>query len=188
MILSFSGDFLRRCKLLPQTIKVMKLTILLLTAALVQVYAKSYSQVTLSLKNAPLEKVFREIERQTGYGFLFTKKMLDNAPKVTIEVKDATVNQVLNQCFKGQSLDYSIDNNTIVITRKAPVNGSLITQNSFIPPPIDVKGRILDEKGEPVAGATVTVKGTKNATATNADGEFELKNVDNNATLVFSGT
>ncbi len=151
-----------------------------------QVHAKSFSQVTLSLKNAPIEKVFHEIERQTGYGFLYTKEMLADLPQVTIAVKNAPVKEVLNECFKGQSLEYSIDENTIVITRKAPNLYSQI-RALFPPPPIDVHGRVLNEKGEPVEGATVTVKGTRNATATDVNGEFKLIGVEGNATLVISG-
>ncbi|WP_155990167.1 carboxypeptidase-like regulatory domain-containing protein [Terrimonas ferruginea] len=57
---------------------------------------------------------------------------------------------------------------------------------SNTPPPIDIKGRIMNENGEPVV-ATVTVKGTANANSTNDAGYFELKNVDDNATLVITG-
>jgi len=207
MILSISGNFLLRHSLPPKFLQIMtliatcrnrshsgknnqialamKLTAFLLTAAFLQVNAKSFSQVTLSLKNAPVEKVFREIERQTGYGFLYTKGMLNGAPKISIEVKNAPVNLVLNECFKGQPLGYSLDNNTIVITRKrATTNTELST---FFPPPFnDIHGRILNEKGEPLEGVTLTVKGTTNATETDVNGFFQLKNVVENATIVIT--
>ncbi len=172
--------------LTPQIMKAMKLTFIFLTAVFLHVSGKGIAQnVTLSVKDAPLEKVFREIEKQTGVGFLYTKKMLRDAPKVTISVKDAPVTTVLQECFKGQPLDYSIQNNTIVIIEK-PVTGSVVGPES-LPPPIDIKGRVVNEKGEPVAGITVAVKGTKNATATNNNGEFSLTGIDINATLVFTG-
>ncbi len=183
MILSISGSSLRS-GLPPQIMKVMKLTIFFLTAAFLQVHAKSFSQVTLSLKEAPLEKVFREIERQTGYGFLYTKKMLNDAPKVTIEVKNASVNEVLNQCFEGKSLDYTFDNNTIVITRKAMRVSSGATP--FFAPPVNVHGRVVNEKGDPIEGVNVTVKGTRLTTSTNLNGEFNFPSVNETATLVFT--
>ena len=49
-----------------------------------------------------------------------------------------------------------------------------------------VTGKVLDQDGEPLIGATVMVKGTTNGTATDIDGEFKLNNVAENATLVFS--
>jgi hypothetical protein len=70
------------------------------------------------MKDVSIDKVFREIGKQTGYGFLYTKKMLQDAPKVDINVKNASLNEVLKYCLKDQSLDYAIENNTIIITRK----------------------------------------------------------------------
>jgi hypothetical protein len=57
------------------------------------------------------------------------------------------------------------------------------------PPPIDVRGRVVNEQGDPVVGASVTVKGdpTK-GTTTNENGDFVLRGVDDNATLVISAT
>ena len=51
---------------------------------------------------------------------------------------------------------------------------------------IDVKGRVVDEKGEPLAGATVRVKGTNKATSTDESGNFALKNVDDGDVLMIS--
>ena len=102
--------------LTPQILKAMKLTFVFLTAFLLNVSAKSSAQkVTLNVKNVTLDKVFREIERQTGYGFLFTKKMLKDAGRVTLDVKNEPVNDVLHQCFIEQPLNYTIQNYTIVI-------------------------------------------------------------------------
>lgn len=171
MILFINGRVIRR--LPSQFAKVMKLIILLLTAAFLQVSANSFSQVTLSLKNAPLEKVFREIERQTGYGFLYTKKMLADAPKVSIDVKNVSVSQVLNACFKDQSLEYSIDNNTIVIKRRAQFALEVL-KNFFPPPPIHISGQVLNERGEPLPTASILVKEkTKSFTViTSSSGNF----------------
>src|SRR5580658_10112563 len=83
-----------------QMVKIMKLTCFLLTVAFLHVSAGGFSQqVTLSLKDVPIEKVFREIERQTGYGFLYNKKMFANFPNVTIEAKNEDIKAVLDQCF-----------------------------------------------------------------------------------------
>ncbi len=51
---------------------------------------------------------------------------------------------------------------------------------------ITVSGTVVDGTEEPMIGATVTVEGTKNAVATDIDGNFTLKNVAKNATLVVS--
>ncbi len=165
--------------------KAMKLTFILLTASFLQLSASGLSQnVTISLKDAPVEKVFREIERQTSIGFLYTKKMLQESGKVTINVKNVSVEDVLKQCFYGKSLDFVIQNNTIVITKK--YKAVIEEENPVAPPAIDIKGRVTDTEGEPLAGVSVLVTGTNTGTTTNANGEYSLAGIDANNKLTFS--
>ena len=188
MILSISGNFSLRRKLPPQLLKVMKLIAFLLTIAFLQVHANSISQVTLSLKEVPVERVLREVERQTGYGFLYTREMLANLPQVTIKVRNARVEEVLNECFKGQSLEYSIANNTIVITRKLSVAKiSIADPVPSLPPPIEIHGRVVNQQGDPLQNVSVLISGTQIGTTTNSDGRFNLTAPDNrNVVLVIS--
>lgn len=174
--------------LTPQIVKAMKLTFILLTAALLQVSAKSLSQnVTLNFKDAPAEKMFREIERQTGMGFLYTKKMLSDAPKVNINVKNSPVTEVLNQYFSGQQLDFKIQNNTIVITRRTEVKSVMSNiEEHQLPPPITVRGFVRSEAGELLPGISITIKGTGKGASTDQNGQYIIENVDDKAILVFS--
>ena len=146
----------------------MKFLILLLTAVAIHVGARGYSQnISLSLDNAPIEKAFREIQKQTGYNFIYTREQLTAAHPVSLHVKDYPLQKVLALCFRNQPLDYSIEDRYIVIKEK---------EETPIPPPtlIDITGKVTDERGEPLVGATVTVKGTERAVATNEKGEFTL--------------
>src|SRR2546430_4144145 len=165
--------------------QVMKLTAALILLACLQVSAKGFTQesITLSEKNAPLQKVFKKIKQQTGYYFVHRDEWLREAHNVDIEVKNAPLEEVLAICFRNQPLTYTIIGKTIIIKKKEEVKN---TGSPEVASPIDVKGRVVNEKGEPVEGVTVTVKGTKIATATDANGEFSLKMVDQNATLVFT--
>src|SRR5688500_13624777 len=89
--------------LTPQMLKVLKLTFILLTVAFLQVSARGVGQtVTLSERNVSLASVFKKIELQTGYSFWYENKLLDNTSKVSIEVKDASLEAVLQLCFKNQ--------------------------------------------------------------------------------------
>ena len=168
-----SGDF-------GQMVRIMKLTGVFLTVAFLHVSAGSFSQqVTLSLKDVPIEKVFREIERQTGYGFLYNKKMFADFPNVTIEARNEDIKEVLDQCFRSMPVDYVINNQTIVIREKTQ-------PEKETPPPGEIHGHITDSTGAPLSGASVSVKGTRKGTSTDTKGNFELKGIDNNATLIVS--
>lgn len=152
-----------------------------------QVHAKSFPQITLSLKKVPMEKVFVEIERQAGYGFLYTKTVLSGLPTVTIQVKNASVEQVLNECFKNQPMEYSIENNMIVVKRKVTVTSSPVKEFKDVPTPIEIKGRVLSQNGEPLSDVSVLLVGSTTGTTTNNEGRFTIDAPDNkNLILEFS--
>jgi TonB-linked SusC/RagA family outer membrane protein len=165
----------------------MKLTAILLFVACLQVSARGFSQtVTLSLKNASLEEVFNQVKKQTGLSFIWDDKIIKQAHPVDIDVKNATVPEVLNQCLQGQALTYEIIGKIVAIKQKRQTDANTLVVTEPLPP-IDVHGRIVNEKGEPVAGASVKIKGSDKGTSTNENGEFTLTGVDANATFVISG-
>lgn len=163
----------------------MKLTAVLLIAICLQVSANGFSQtVTLREKNIPLTKVIEEIRRQTGYQFLYADETLRSATPISISVRKEPLEKVLALCFRDQSLSYTISENTIIIKKISPLPESSITPVPEIIT-INVRGKITDDKGQPLAGVSITVKGTSNGTTTDADGNFSLT-VPDDATLVFS--
>jgi TonB-linked SusC/RagA family outer membrane protein len=165
-----------------KTLLIMKFTAIILLSACLGASANGFSQITLSEKNAPLQKIFKKIQQQSGYEFLYPTDLLQKAGTVNIEVRNVSIEEALEAALKGKSLSFIISDKTIVIKEKVkePVKEELS------PPLIDIKGRVTNENGKAVS-ATVTVKGTSIAAATNDDGEFELKRVDENATLVITG-
>ena len=165
-----------------KTFLAMKLTTILLLAACLQLSASGYGQrITITGKNMSLKSVFSEIRKQSGYNFFYYDKDLVNAKEVSIEARNAELEQVLVHIFKGQPLTYTIAEKTIVVREKM-----IIEEPAPLPPPIDVHGRVINELGDPVV-VTVTVKGTKTAVSSNDRGEFEIKNIDENAILVITG-
>jgi TonB-linked SusC/RagA family outer membrane protein len=170
---------------LTKTLLIMKLTAIILLMACLQVSANGYSQqITINAKNTPLEKVFAEIEKQSGYQFFYKVTLVAAFKNVDVTIKDASLQQALTLVLRDQSLNYSIVGKTIVITKKE-ISIQEQTQDN-VPLPIDVKGRVVNERGEPVEGVSVRVKGTKMGTSTDANGYFEIKGIDANATLSFT--
>ncbi|MEO6452534.1 MAG: SusC/RagA family TonB-linked outer membrane protein, partial [Ginsengibacter sp.] len=169
-----------------QAERVMKLTAFILLTICLQVSAESFSQkVSLSVKDAPLEKVIKNIKKQTGYSFFFNAGWLQKAKNVTIEVKDMAIGEALDIVFKDQPLSYTVINNTIVLKLKEVVPAKALQIPDALPPPIDIHGRVVNEKGEAMEGVTVSVKHTKQAIATNANGEFTIS-AKNGEVLVFT--
>jgi TonB-linked SusC/RagA family outer membrane protein len=171
-------------------IRVMKLTAIILLSACLTASATGHTQrVSINMKNAPIQKVFKELVKQTGVSIICNAALLDGAKPVTIRLSNATVEEVIGKCLEGLPLSYTVEGGTIIIKKNEaghPDRGVIPGPDPESFPPIDIKGKITNESGEPVL-ASIQVKGTSQGTTTNADGYFELKNVDENATLVISG-
>ncbi|RZS65435.1 SusC/RagA family TonB-linked outer membrane protein [Pseudobacter ginsenosidimutans] len=166
-----------------KTLLVMKLTTVLLLAAMVNVSAKSFSQnISFSGKDVPLKEVFNAVKKQSGYVFLYTEDVLRLSNPVSVSVSNFPLDQFLERVFASQPLDYRIDGRSIFINLKertvssppekpAPERISKVATDNFIP----VRGRILDEEGKPLTGATILIKGGKSATITDAEGMFTVQ-------------
>lgn len=181
MQLKFYGKIHKNGLFTNQLFLKMKLTVILLIIGCLQLNAKSFSQnITLKGKNIPLEKVLIEIGTQSGYYFFYKSNELAKATPVTINFKELTLEQALAESFRDQPFTYQIDLKTIVVTKKDVV----AAQKSFA----TIKGKVLDEKGQPLPGATVKVKGQSKLTQTNIQGDFSFDGLADNAVLVISFT
>jgi len=146
---------------------------------------KGFSQqVSLSEKNVKLEKVFTAIKKQTGYTFIYSEAILQKARHVTISVKNAPLEAVLESCFAHQPLTYTILNKMVIIKEKEPVAG----QVSLLLPPIDITGSITDNNGNPLAGVSIMIKSSSVGTTTDGNGSFKLQVPDKTSVLVISYT
>lgn len=163
-------------------IRIMKLTALLLLFALLQVKANVFSQITLKEKNASIEKVMHEIERQTDYVF-FYKSTLKNID-LNINLKNVSIATALDVCFKGLPLSYKIVDKTIVVTQTKEDQRTEIT--SAPAQQIDIRGKVTDSVGTPLIGASVKVKGTTRGTTTDSEGNYLLKLSAEDKILLFS--
>ncbi|SEW55161.1 TonB-dependent receptor [Chitinophaga arvensicola] len=161
----------------------MKLKMFLTIAVFLLASAIAFSQdkITLSGSNIPLEKIFKSIHKQSGYNFLYNDRVLSNVSPVSINVKDAMLDDVLQLCLKDLPLSYDIINKTVVIKAR----------NGALPPApavqgITVTGIVRDTTGVPLERVNVQVKGTTTGITTDAKGRFSLHVPNKQATLQFS--
>lgn len=163
---------------------IMKLTTLLITAFCLTVSAGSYSQNTkfnLSLKDVTIEKVLLEIENTSRYIFIYKSGTFDKSMQRSVEAEEQTIEETLNQLFKGTDVVYQIDDRQISLYKNSElVNLNRGEQSKTI------SGKITDTNEQPMPGVTVLVKGTTNGTISDFDGNYTIGNVPPDAVLVFS--
>lgn len=161
--------------------KAMKLTAILVLATVLQVSARSVAQtVTWAGKPVPLEQMFSMIREQTGYLFFYRKEDVQNAKVVSAHFKNTPLQEVLTTILTGQSLKFSIKGNTIFIIKNEQSFSSTV-EDALIntpPPTSEIRGKVTNEKGEPLPGAFVKLKGSNIATVTDNNGDFVLDNID----------
>lgn len=168
-----------------QTVKAMKLTAFFLMAFLLQVSARGFSQrITVDLQNVTPDKVFKEIKRQTGFLFLYNSNDLKKLGKVSVYVRNAPMEVVLDQCFASGNYTYRIVDKTIVITPRPVVIASPAGVSA--PAFIKIEGMVTDENNVPLAGASVKVKGSTQGAMTDANGRFSFNYATVPVTLVIS--
>jgi TonB-dependent starch-binding outer membrane protein SusC len=175
---------LRRC---PQTHQRFCMHLLTVLAALFLFSMSGYGQgITLQFQKTPLPKVFAAISVQTHYQFVYAKDEMAAAKAVTIRLEHADIKQVMDACMKEQPFTYQIKEPYIILQRKETVGNGKIPIGSEPLAEEVLKGRVINEDGEGIAGATVSLSGGSIATASNDAGEWTLRYTGKFSSLTIS--
>lgn len=164
-----------------QMLLAMKLTVMILLTACLHISAAGYSQkINSTWRNASLEKVFNDIRKQTGYNFIYTIATIQKAKNIDLAVKNETIENVLTACFKDQPLTYSVVDKVVIIKEK-----EIITEQKPVSTLIEIRGKVVDEKGEALVGVNITVRRTSKGVTTADDGVYSI-NAEKDDILIFS--
>lgn len=127
--------------------------------------------INIQLKDATLERVFKAIESKTDYNFNYDKFELNGKTKLDIRRKNVSVADVLMKVSEKARVKFKQVNKTInvdILEGTAPDKVEVVFED------LDISGKISDESGQGLPGASVIIKGTANGTTTNLDGEYKL--------------
>ena len=170
---------------LKKTCRIMKATLLFLMLTVCHSFGMVYSQevrLDIDLENATFGQFMEQVKDQSDFTFFFHDAMVMKLTNITLHVKQEDIDAILTKCLKGSGITYRIKDRTII----------LYGTDDNTKKEIEVKGRVVDEKGEPLPGATVKVKdepgekGVLRGTVTGPDGNFSLKVPNNKAVLEIS--
>ncbi len=164
----------------------MRLSVFFFFLSIIQVLAANgYSQqkrITLKFDKARMENVLNEIEQQSEFYFLYNQDLVNTDKTISLNLKDAKIEDVLNILFNGTGIQYSISDRQIVLTSSEnPVQGQNKASQQK-----KISGKVTGVAKDPIPGVTVTVKGTTLGTVTDIEGNFHLTVPGDAEKLVFS--
>jgi TonB-linked SusC/RagA family outer membrane protein len=162
-----------------KTLIIMKLSIILVSfVSLSFSFASTYAQETklsLHISNGNLKEIFKNIESQSEFSFMYDNTMINVEKKVSIQAKDQTIKEVLDQVLDKKEVQYQIiDRHIVVLPAREKQQERAIT------------GQVTDENQSGLPGVNVIVKGTAQGTVTDVEGNYKLEVPDENTILVYS--
>lgn len=161
----------------------LNLTILMIIVMLLQVGAVSKAQVSVNGTGMPLIEVIKSLKKQSGYDFFYSDQSLKKAKPVTLNLKNVSLEKALEACLEQQDLTFKIDERTVIIKEKSI---SILDKVVDYIQNLKISGSVNDEKGMPIPGVTVKVKGGTSSVITDTKGNFTINVANLNASLVFS--
>ena len=129
----------------------------------------STQKVTIRGTDATLQKVIQLIERQTSLGFMYDPKDIAGVKGLNLDFRDADVEVVLDAALKGSSLTYTIEKETILITRQ------IRQTEKDVPEEWVIKGKVMGKDSVPLPGVTVLLKGSNIGVISDVKGNFQLR-------------
>ena len=147
----------------------MKICVCMLILGLSTLSARTHSQIRLTLdaKNKTLPEVFQEITRLSGYEFMYSSNELRHVGKVSVQLEDRDLSDILAECLKNTGLWYRLEDDVIIISPK-------LVSPQKVGEKLVVTGLVKDKCGMPLPGVTILLKGTQLGGVTDADGNFRL--------------
>jgi TonB-linked SusC/RagA family outer membrane protein len=150
--------------------------------------------VSVSFKQTSVQEVLNYLQKNNDIKFIYSKNSVNLSQKVTINFEKQDLKSVLNELLKSNGIDYEVLKDRIVLGKpsdiKAAKNAAAANDNvadaDETVASIPVTGKVLDESGLPLPGATILEKGTQNGTVTDVNGNFKLNVANENSVLVIA--
>lgn len=147
-----------------------------------EVLDKTFS---LSVENTALNKVFKQIQSQTGVKFVYSSNSINAFRKIDYTARNQRISDFLNDGLKNFNITYRVIDDQVVLYSGRVLQLSAQSLRTAERPASVVTGRVINDKGEPLQGVTVSEKGTRNAVVTGENGNYSI-NVGDNAVLEFT--
>lgn len=151
----------------------------LIASNFMQASTFAQSTVTATFKDVTLNEVIWEIQKQTGFTFIYSTNDVKRVKIEDIKVNKERISDVLDKCLKNSGLTYSVHQGVIAIKKAPPSTAASREKYTII-------GSVTESNGDPIIGANIAVKGTPHGTVTDLNGNFSLEADEKKITIIVS--
>ncbi|WPV67821.1 SusC/RagA family TonB-linked outer membrane protein [Chitinophaga sp. LS1] len=142
--------------------------------------------ISISVNKVPINKVFYEIKKLTGFIVTYSNDQLDKNKLVSISGSGFTIEMLMNGLLDNKEYSWEIRERSIVIKKNKHTPTDEISLTNTVDSSIILSGKVIDEKGNPIPGATISIRGRPIGTVTADNGTFILKGVPLRTKVVIS--
>ena len=159
-------------------LKTAKSTIIICYLFILQTAVFAQSNIRITIKNAEitLQNALIEVEKQSKLSVAYNQSQLSDKRQLSLNIVNQPLEAALKTILKGTGFSYKLTDKYIMIVPEKKETKSQATKT--------IKGKIVDEKGEPLIGVNVAVDGTNTGTITDLDGNFSMSALANSTLKV----
>lgn len=184
------------------SLQIMRISSILIFLQLFAVYlfAAHYTNaqlISIAADRASVREVFSQIEKQAKFTFSYQESTIKETPAITLYIKNKQLTEVLFELSRKTDLSFKLIGKVIAVTKikkdgPQKENGlhlkpiKAVQDYEMISTQDTIRGKVVNENGEPLIGASVAVKRAKTVAITDNDGRFVLPNTEKNATLIIT--
>jgi TonB-linked SusC/RagA family outer membrane protein len=141
-------------------------------------------KISLNVEQQEIRSILSEISKLAEIKFVYSAQRIPCRKKVSLQAQDERLGDVLNSLLAPLDVLYYVSGNQIVLTKKTEDETFLIGLKSISEDkkeiaPVSfyktVTGKITNDKGDPLEGVSIAVKGTTRGTTTNSVGVFSIE-------------
>ena len=145
------------------------LTFLVLLMMQTSAFGQKDSKITIQQKNMTVIEALKSVERQTKMSINYSDSQLKSKKLTNLNLKNALITTALDTILKGTGFTYQIRDNYVIVTEQKSVAPSVVK---------NIRGKVVDENGEPLIGVNISVEGSSTGTITDMNGSFMIKASD----------
>lgn len=158
---------------------IMKLKIFFLLCCVGTLQAGAYSQNQFNLQKTDVlvTDILEELQNNSDYRFFYQKGIFGENNRISVDLKNVSLQQVLNEILVKQGFGYEIVDKIITIRKKAQQQDKSVK----------ISGLVTDVKKQPIPGVTIVIKGTSFGSVTDENGKYAFSiPIMERITLVYS--